>query len=236
MTSPGAVGSSLAPSSGPLVPSSIVDLAVGELRRLILAGEFRPGERLREEELTRRWGISRPPLREALRILAADGLVEQSPRRGVRVASLTEQDVAEIYSLRYALERFAIDRGVPAARPELLAPLHEAMAAMRQAGALDDTAGVVEANREFHLGIIGLAEHRRLAQVYEQLMRQMQLCMGMNLRQRAAGADGHADSIVRHQALLDAIEGGDRADVLRAMEQHGEASFLDRLDEHLGAG
>src|SRR3954451_20688147 len=94
--------------AGLLRPESLVDLAVRRLRAEIVGGAFAPGERLVEEQLTRRFGISRAPLREALRLLGQQGLVEHLPRRGVRVVQLSSRDIDELFSLRDVLERFAL--------------------------------------------------------------------------------------------------------------------------------
>ena len=96
---------------------SLVQLAVGRLRRDILSGRSDPGERLVEEQLTRRLGISRAPLREAMRLLAQQGLVEHIPRRGARVATLSDDDVRELYEVRDVMERHAV-ASMPAA-PDL---------------------------------------------------------------------------------------------------------------------
>ena len=98
---------------GGLESYSLVELAVRRLRREILSGRTDPGERLVEEQLTRRLGISRAPLREALRLLAEQGLVEHVPRRGVRVATLSDRDVQELYALRDVLERHAVGPRCP---------------------------------------------------------------------------------------------------------------------------
>src|SRR5689334_25436564 len=87
---------------------SLVELAVRRLRGEIVEGAFAPGERLVEEQLTRRLGISRAPLREALRLLGQQGLVEHLPRRGVRVATVSEAEVDELFELRDVLERHAV--------------------------------------------------------------------------------------------------------------------------------
>jgi DNA-binding GntR family transcriptional regulator len=79
---------------------SLVELAVERLRREILSGRTEPGERLVEEQLTRLLGISRAPLREAMRLLAQQGLVEHIPRRGARVATLSADDVGELFRPR----------------------------------------------------------------------------------------------------------------------------------------
>ncbi|MEU1245215.1 GntR family transcriptional regulator [Micromonospora arida] len=110
---------------GELESVSLVDLAVSRLTREILSGKSDPGERLVEEQLTRRLGISRAPLREALRLLAQQGLVEHVPRRGVRVATLSDRDVRELYELRDVLERFSVRAGIPSFGPRSSpAPVH----------------------------------------------------------------------------------------------------------------
>src|SRR5689334_25406522 len=87
---------------------SLVELAVRRLRGEIVEGAFAPGERLVEEQLTRRFGTSRAPLREALRLLGQQGLVEHLPRRGVRVTRLSARDIDELFTLRDAPEQFAV--------------------------------------------------------------------------------------------------------------------------------
>src|SRR5215472_3685766 len=82
---------------GTLEPASLVDLSLRRLHAEILSGVLPPGERLIEEQLTQRFGISRAPLREALRQLAQQGLIEHLPRRGVRVAELSATDADELF-------------------------------------------------------------------------------------------------------------------------------------------
>src|SRR6201996_5605337 len=93
---------------GALESSSLVDLTLRRLRQEILSGALAPGERLVEEHLTQRFGTSRAPLREALRQLAEQGLIEHLPRRGVRVAELSAADSDELFALRDLLERYAV--------------------------------------------------------------------------------------------------------------------------------
>jgi DNA-binding GntR family transcriptional regulator len=95
-------------TDGELESYSLVELAVNRLSQEILSGRSDPGERLVEEQLTRRLGISRAPLREALRLLAQQGLVEHTPRRGARVATLSDADVRELYEVRDVLERHSV--------------------------------------------------------------------------------------------------------------------------------
>src|SRR3954467_9487190 len=88
--------------------ASLVERVVRRLRAEILSGALAPGERLIEEQLTRRFGTRRPPLRGALGLLGQQGLVEHRPRRGVRVVELSPRDIDELFSLRNALEQFAL--------------------------------------------------------------------------------------------------------------------------------
>jgi DNA-binding GntR family transcriptional regulator len=206
---------------------SLVELVASELRALIVSAELRPGERLVEERLTERFGVSRPPLREALRILEQEGLVQRLPRRGAIVTPLTADDVREVYTLRWALERLAIELALPV-DAKRLAPLRDAVAAMRRAGSRDE---LLEANWQFHHALVSLPGHRRLLAAYESLLAQLRRCMAMNLRVREQVTGDPADSARRHARLLKLIAAGELGPVLREIEAHGDRSFMDRLDE-----
>src|SRR5438034_3733684 len=134
-------------------------MTAAALRKLILAGEYKPGERLIEQRLTERLGISRPPLREAMRVLQQEGLVVTFPRRGAVVTPLDAEDVHEIYTLRFALDRLAVELGVPVRDPALLVPLRVALEEMDQAAIAGDLERLLECNIAFHTAICGLACH-----------------------------------------------------------------------------
>ena len=93
---------------------SIVDIAKRHIEEWIITGQFLPGEQLKEEEISQRLEISRPPVREALKALEATGLVIRKPRRGVFVPEMTEKDIWEIYTLKATLYEMAIDLAIPA--------------------------------------------------------------------------------------------------------------------------
>jgi DNA-binding GntR family transcriptional regulator len=204
---------------------SLVDLAAEKIRELLLAGTLTPGERVREEWLSSRLGISRPPLREAIRVLVHQGLLERLPRRGVRVVSLTADDIRDIYSLRSVLDKFALELGIPVEDPGMLEPLRAAVGEMRSATASGDHAPYVEANRRFHLALIALGGNGRLTMTYELLMNQMQLLMSVNLSRESA--EDKEIGVRRHEELLSAIESGDLALALAALAAHGERRFLE---------
>jgi DNA-binding GntR family transcriptional regulator len=212
----------------------VVDEVLRELRALVLSGALRPGERMVEERLTEQLGVSRAPLREALRILERDGLVRSLPRRGVIVEPLTADDVREIYSLRWALERLAVELGVPVRNPERLVPLRGALDEMRAAAESDDADGVVRANAAFHMALVDLPGHTRLRRAYSALAMQLEMCMAMNLRFRAQQYPGTQDSVRRHERLLQLIEAGDREALEHEIGAHGQNAFMDQLEELIG--
>ncbi len=231
---PVSVPLSSAPAQSIASLPSLVDLAAEALRRMIVGGVLLPGDRIIENRLTDELGISRPPLREALRILEREGLVRQLPRRGAIVTPLTLHDVYEIFTLRREYERLAVKLGVPVRDPERLVRCRSALARMEQAAAAGDEAGLSEHAFEFHLSVIGLSGHRRLEDGYRSLQLQMLLCMAMNRRARAGEA--LVEDAARHRQLLERIESGDPAAVVHELLHHGDRTFLEdietRLDGH----
>lgn len=212
-------------ANGVLAPSSLVDLAAHRLRNEILSGALVPGERLIEEQLTRRFGTSRAPLREALRLLGQQGLVEHLPRRGVRVTELSPRDVDELFGLREVLERFAVQIAPPAPDPLALAELANRLDAMRRAAATGAALERADAHRQFHIALVAMAGHRHLQLVYEPVLLKLQLSMAANLRREAQTRTAQ-DGVRRHQRLFDAVGAGDRDAVLAALADHGARAFL----------
>ena len=213
-------------------PPSIVDVAADEIRSLILSGELAPGDRLIEERLTERLGVSRPPIREALRILQQEGLVRSIPRRGSVVAEIDADDVREIYSLRWALERLAIELIVPVRDGSVLDPLRERLEQIREAAGTGDQQALLDANLDFHLTLCALPGHRRLLRAYQSIVAQLRLCMARNLRFRAQLYHDPQDAVRRHERLLAVIEQGDLEAIDAEIRAHGDRSFFEDL-EHL---
>jgi DNA-binding GntR family transcriptional regulator len=207
---------------GELETYSLVELAVERLSREILSGRTDPGERLVEEQLTRQLGISRAPLREALRLLAQQGLVEHIPRRGVRVATLSDVDVRELYEVRDVLERHAVGT-FP--RDADLTGLRAALEVMRKATESGDRLAVADAHRRFHVELVALAGNRQLSAVYESVLVRLQLYMAVNLRREAEVARP-ADGVQRHERLMAAVEGGDTEAIVAELNAHGARTYL----------
>lgn len=213
-------------------PPSMSELAAGALRSMILSGDLRPGERVVENQLTTQLGVSRPPLREAMRVLEQQGLLVQIPRKGAIVTPLTAHDIYEIVTLREEVEKLAVRLGVPVRSQERLERLRQAFRDLEAAAAASDSANVTERSFAFHLAVVGLAGHRRLEDIYRSLSLQMQLCMAMNRRVRSSIETMREDA-ARHRPLLDLVEAGDVEGMLHRIQHHGQRTFLLSIDEHL---
>ena len=217
------------------LPESLVDVAGRRIRDAILSGALAPGQKIVEETLCADLGISRAPVREALRLLAQQGLVEHQPRRGVRVAEWSPRDILQLFELRQVLERYAVEAALPLTDPESqLAPLRAAIDAMRRA--TDDLARD-DAHRRFHAAVVGLAGNRQLDITLEPILLKLQLPMAVNLPTETADHHGPDDGFNRHQAILDALERNDPAAAIAALHDHGHLHSLDLVsatagDEH----
>lgn len=211
---------------GRLRPPSLVELAVSRLRGEILSGALEPGERLVEEQLTRRFGISRAPVREALCLLAEQGLVDHLPRRGVRVTTLSERDYDELFAVRNALEQFAIqlllDQSSGVLNVNPLADILDQLAVAADSG---DRLAASRAHQAFHLALVALADSRQLVLTYEPVLMKLQLYMAANLR-REAEMSSPAEGVRRHRRLLRALSSGDREKVRIELQRHGSRSYF----------
>ena len=163
-----------------------------------------PGQRLIEEQIRLRFSISRAPLREALRSLAQQGLVEHLPRRGMRVTELTAADVDQLFGIRQALERYAIESTFPMAGPgdDRLDESRRWLEQMRQADADDDQLRKDDAHRAFHAAIVGLAGNRQLDLALEPILLKLQRPMALNLRREAQVLRTGGRDLRRHERLV----------------------------------
>jgi DNA-binding GntR family transcriptional regulator len=152
-----------------------------EIERVILGGEYNPGDRINEKELALRFGISRGPVREALRTLEASGLVEQIPNRGVFVRKLSAAQADDIYEVRAAL--FALAGRLLAARAtdEEVARLRAFVQAMDEAIARDDFDSYARENFALHEYIVEHAGNGILASQYLGLIKQLRLYRARSL-------------------------------------------------------
>jgi DNA-binding GntR family transcriptional regulator len=209
-----------------LPPPSATARAVTAVRRMIISGTLAPGSHVIESRLASELGLSRSPLREALRVLEQEGLVQSVPNHGVTVTELSAQDIYEIYTLRRTLEEMAVRLGVPVTVPDRLDRLEQAYARMlhnAQSGA-DETAA--EDSHSFHLALIGLAGHSRLEQSYRSLA--LQLTMHLNRRARAA-TETLIERAERHRVIVDLVRAGDVEGVVAELANDDNVTLVRRL-------
>jgi DNA-binding GntR family transcriptional regulator len=199
-----------------------------EIERVVLAGEFNPGDRISEKELAIRFGISRGPIREALRSLEAAGLVEQVPNRGVFVRQLSAEQADEIYEVRAAL--FALAGGLLAQRAsdDEVEHLRRFLRRMNDAVERDDFATYSRENFAFHEYIVERAGNRVLAAQYLSLIKQLRLYRARSLM---FGNAMNASS-EEHREMVEAIAARDPERAYAAHHRH-VATAKERLKSHL---
>lgn len=199
-----------------LIQNSLHDDVAAKLRDQIFAGELPPGSFLDEVGLCESLSISRTPLREALKVLAAEGLVRHEPRRGCFVSQVTEQDLDEIFPVIALLEgRCAFDAARHATDADLAAlqTLHTRLAAHAKARRTTD---YYTTNYAIHEAIISLASNRWLAQVSGDLRKILKLARLQSLQ-----APGRmAQSLNEHLAVYAALKARDSEGAEAAMRTH----------------
>ena len=199
-----------------LVPSSLHDDVADRLRGLIFDGSLAPGSFIDEPALCEQLGISRTPLREALKVLTAEGLLRHEPRRGCFVNQITERDLDEIFPVIALLEgRCAFEAARNASDADLAAldVLHQRLNRHAQARRISE---YYETNHAIHEAIITLADNRWLAQVIGDLRKILRLARLQQLH-----APGRlAQSLAEHMAVYAALQARDAEGAEAAMRTH----------------
>jgi DNA-binding GntR family transcriptional regulator len=189
------------------------------LRAQIFARELEPGAWVDESKLALEYGISRTPLREALKVLAAEGLVTMKPRRGAYVAEMSRDDVAQIYHLLALLESDAagaVASHASDAQLKRLAQLHERLEKqVRQRDAFFAT------NEQFHLALLEIAGNRWRTQIVTDLRKVMKLNRHHSLFKQGR----LADSLAEHRLLMDALNQRNALRATALMRQHFESGL-----------
>jgi DNA-binding GntR family transcriptional regulator len=184
--------------------SSTAEQVADAVRTMILRGELAPGTPLREVPMAESIGISRNTVREAVRVLARQGLVTHSMHRGAVVTRLSERDVADLYRVRRAIEPQAIDATAEAA-PEDLRCLHDAVDELARAAADVDWDRMVEADWSFHQHLVGFLGSPRLDRFFDTVQAELRLCLSILDRED----DDPDDLVAEHRELYRLIETGE---------------------------
>ncbi len=200
------------------------------LRRQILRGELKPGERLMEISLANRLGVSRTPIREAIRKLEHEGLVVMVPRRGAHVAEITRQELNDVLEVRLSLEVLAISKACDCMKESEIRALKRAeseFAALVQREDVDLTV-LGEADEHFHDMIYEGTQNRRLVQILNNLREQMyrfrvEYMKAANIRQTL---------VEEHDAIVSALEAHNKEEAIRLIKMHIDNQY-DAINEGL---
>ena len=149
------------------------DVVFNTLRQAILRGELKPGERLMEIALANRLGVSRTPVREAIRMLELEGLVIMIPRRGAQVAQITEQDLNDVLEVRLGLEELAVRFACERITDEEIKALGLAVKEFEKKMSNNELSAQAEADVKFHEIIYGATHNQRLVQIINNIREQM---------------------------------------------------------------
>ena len=199
----------------------IREIAYEVLKKAIITGEIPAGERIVETDYADRLHISRTPLREALRKLERDGLVEYVMRRGVVVRAFTIEDVREIYTIRNALEMLTLPSIIENATPEDIASLREKLAEMDKLQEKDDVEGLSPLAREFHWQLTYISQQKRILRVIEGQDEYIRRFSAMAIRQEDRRVSAHQE----HHLLVDYVEAGDLEKFTELTRKHIERSM-----------
>jgi GntR family transcriptional regulator of gluconate operon len=199
-------------------PRSLAEDAADRIREQILGGGFKQGEHLVEAKIAEQLNISRGPVREAFKLLRAEGLLNEEPRRGTFVVSLTADDVREIYGLRAALEGRAGRMVARAHDPVALARLRALADDIDRAVAAGDAVAASRADLAFHEGLCELCGNSRIHEVF---MRYVPTLRGL-LRLDEQVLRSLDEISLQHRPFVDAIEGGDEETAARLLNEHAE--------------
>jgi phosphonate utilization transcriptional regulator len=199
---------------------SLVMLVQRELERMLLAGALSGGEKLNEPVLAARLGVSRGPVREAIRALAEKGLVRPEKNRGTFVREISVSEADEIFEVRASLDRLAGRKVAASIRADQLAVLREVVAEMEAAVRLDDREGYHLANLRFHDSLVEFSSNGKLLQTYRRLVDELSLFRRHSLEMPRR----MPHSVQEHERILDLIAAGDVEATGEALYEHAMAS------------
>jgi DNA-binding GntR family transcriptional regulator len=203
---------------------SLVDLAKRHIQLWIIQGEYRPGQRLKEEEISARLDISRPPVREAFKFLEAEGLVMRKPRRGVFVSEMTAKDVWEAYTLKASLYEMATELALDNMTARQIEELESSVLKMENCANAEpvNLLGYQEHHQQFHDKIMLISGNERLKKISANIHLQVCRFSYKSLQNRA-----HLDASVRyHRRITDALKKKNKSLACKLMKDH----VLEALD------
>ena len=192
------------------------DVVFNTLRQAILRGELQPGERLLEIHLANKLGVSRTPIREAIRKLELEGLVLMIPRKGAVVAEITEKSLRDVLEVRRALEELAVKLACDKIQDEEIEELKAAAKEFEKALGTGDVTVYAEADVKFHDIIYRATDNQRLIQLLFNLREQMYRYRVEYLKRE----ESHGTLLIEHKKIIEAIASRDMEASADAVCQH----------------
>ncbi len=186
------------------------------LEKMIIEGILKPRERLIETELSAALGVSRPPIREALRALEKEELVTFSPGRGAMVAEITEKEIQDVYLIRTTLESLAVKIAASKMTRKILVQLEVLYKMMEKAAKNGELSSYFKYNQDFHDKIMGAADNEKLSKILRNLGKQT-----VRFRFFALSAPGRLEqSMENHRLLLAALKSNDAEQASQLRFEH----------------
>ena len=192
------------------------DVVFNTLRRAILTGELKPGERLMEIHLANRLGVSRTPIREAIRKLELEGLVTMIPRRGAEVAQITEKSLQDVLEVRRALDALCAELACDRITAEGKAALKKACDHFDEATKTGEVVAIAEADVALHDIIVQATGNQRLIQLINNLSEQMYRYRFEYIKDES----GHENLVNEHRMIYESIMSGDKEKAAAAARLH----------------
>ena len=192
------------------------DVVFNTLRQAIITGEFVPGERLMEIALANRLGVSRTPVREAIRKLELEGLVVMIPRKGAEVARITEKDLRDVLEVRSSLEELAAGLATERLDESSREKIQAALDNFREAIQTDDNPKIADCDVEFHDAVFEATQNKRLIQIINNLREQIYRYRLEYVKDTAY----HTVLLKEHEELVEAMFAGNKERAKEIMKRH----------------
>lgn len=206
------------------------DEVFNTLRERILKGVYKPGERLMEIHLADQLGVSRTPIREAIRMLELEGLVKMVPRKGAQVAKISKEDLQDVLEVRKALDTLSVKLACERITEDEIKLLNNAEREFEKALASKDVRDIAEADVAFHDVIHAATKNGRLKSMISNLAERIYRYRFEYIKQQS---DGGKTLMLEHREIMRCIEGRDVESAVKATEIHidnQEISISEQLD------
>lgn len=207
------------------------ELVFKVLKEAIITEELKPGERLMEVKLAEDMGVSRTPVREAIRKLELEGLVVMVPRKGAYVADISVKDAAEVFEIRWALEGLAASLASQRITDMEIKELEKVLEDIQEAAKTSNTEMIIKKDSEFHNILFNSTKNERLAQIINNLKQQIYRFRVESFR----NPERFKKTIQEHKAIIDAIKERDADKAEKITKNHikkAEDNVMIQLKDH----